>query len=40
MGEIPWESGEWTARYVVMATPFGLLMRLVPGSIKRKEQPR
>ena len=40
MGEIYWERGEWTACYVASPTPFGLLMRLVPGSIRRKEEPR
>jgi hypothetical protein len=39
MGEIYWESTEWTARYVTVETPVGLLMRLLPGSLKRKEDP-
>ena len=40
MGAIHWDRGEWTALYVAIATPFGLLMRLVPGSLKLKEEPR
>lgn len=40
MGEIYWENREWTARYMTVDTPFGILTRLVPGSLTRKEEPR
>lgn len=40
MGESYWENGEWTARYITVDTPFGILTRLVPGTLKRKENPR
>ena len=39
MREIDWENEEWKARYLALGTPFGIVMRLVPGSLQRKEEP-
>lgn len=40
MREIYWENQQWAARYLMIDTPFGILTQLVPGSLKRKEEPR
>lgn len=40
MGELYWENGERMACYQTVETPFGIVRRLVPGSLKRKEEPR